>query len=100
VHVARKGFLGLSSGKLPAGTAEKTRKTLPFSSVRLYCSIMNAKGIERAEIMADWYEDIDAELEREEAMAGMPEEWFCEHESETPANGHGSYCRHCGETLA
>lgn len=24
----------------------------------------------------------------------------CEHESETPADGFGAFCKHCGETLA
>lgn len=36
---------------------------------------MNAKGIEQREIMSDWYEDIARELEREEVLAGMPEEY-------------------------
>lgn len=25
---------------------------------------------------------------------------LCEHESYIPANGQGSFCKHCGETLA
>lgn len=29
-----------------------------------------------------------------------PEAEECEHESEIPPNGHGAFCRHCGETLA
>ena len=48
----------------------------------------------------DGYQDIMSAINRELDSVYNVGARLCAHESVTTADGHGAYCKHCGETLA
>lgn len=66
-------------------------------SIDIPADYISADDMARAEAMSV-AEAADLCTEVIESASAMDD--GCTHESVTPANGHGVYCEHCGETLA